>query len=192
MSCNLDLIWPTFDRCPNIIPGEYVTLGYKSSDDFARRVSDTGVGDSHNVLVYILLFGFTTFILSMFWPLIRLQYPCITIADLEAKEKKVYGLFQGAVKEGILVGQTMANMEMKQIELEFSDPDEKPRNGIVDVIPSKRRFNSKSNLISGVAAMRNSKDVPRSQSRSQNTYNMTTRRPRREDHSSDRGIERQR
>ncbi|KAI3607776.1 hypothetical protein WG66_004668 [Moniliophthora roreri] len=87
-----------------------------SPDDFARRVSDTGVGDSHNVLVYILLFGFTTFILSMFWPLIRLQYPCITIADLEAKEKKVYGLFQGAVKEGILVGQTMANMEMKQIE----------------------------------------------------------------------------
>lgn len=115
-----------------------MTLGYKSSDDFARRVSDTGVGDSHNVLVYILLFGFTTFILSMFWPLIRLQYPCITIADLEAKEKKVYGLFQGAVKEGILVGQTMANMEMKQIELEFSDPDEKPRNGIVDVVHLSR------------------------------------------------------
>ncbi|KAI3607403.1 hypothetical protein WG66_004667 [Moniliophthora roreri] len=99
-----------------------------SPEDFTRQVSDIGVGDSHNVLVYILLFGFTIPIASALWLLIRSQYPCITISGLEAKEKKVYGLFQDAVEKGILVGQTRQIMEMKQIGLEYSASQIRMRN----------------------------------------------------------------
>ncbi|EEB97064.1 hypothetical protein MPER_03695, partial [Moniliophthora perniciosa FA553] len=90
-----------------------------SPEDFAHQVSDTDVGDSHNILVYIILFGSTIFVASVLWPLIRSRYPCITIAGLEAKEKRVLGLLQDAVKKGILVGPTMQIMEVKQINLEY-------------------------------------------------------------------------
>ncbi|ESK90109.1 hypothetical protein Moror_7848 [Moniliophthora roreri MCA 2997] len=100
-----------------------------SIEDFVHQVSDdAGVGDSHNILVYILLFGSTVLITSVLWSLIRSQYPCITIAGLETKEKRVYGLFQDAVEKGTLVGQTRQIIEMKQIELEYRASQIRMRN----------------------------------------------------------------
>ncbi|EEB89863.1 hypothetical protein MPER_11997 [Moniliophthora perniciosa FA553] len=99
-----------------------------SSEDLAHPVSDTGVGEPHITLVYILLFGSAISIASALWPLIRSRYPCVTIAGLEAKEHRVYGLFQNAVENGILVGQTMQIMEVKQIELEYRASQIRARN----------------------------------------------------------------